>query len=449
MRYTILNFFVAALFAFPFSASADVRINEIAWMGGNGNANCEWIELYNNSDTAVDIAGWSFTVNGTKNATLLANPGELVLDPYGYYVIARKFGTTAASATTCHPYFESFGNVYLGGIGALNNTSLSVSLFDPTSASPIDSVATSINWSEYSKANTGNYDTVQRSGDTWSLGAPTPAGANTATVEPARTTTNSTVVTATWDKDQIRSLSINAPDTLSAGIPFTFSSITSPKDARKYKSHTWNFGDFTTSKLSSPTHTYLRPGTYLVHLIVDGDTPLELTKTITVVEPSLHVTRLASGDLTIRNDGGVPLDLSFCTIVGTETFRIPEYSTLLAGAALTIPAHLVANAYALYTADGQLLASVAAPETPKVEKTTPVAVLAAYTTAPLQAVNVTPLATSSPGDFASSVAPLLLPDIRTETATKTATSTPFPAYFTLAILLVIAVGASLIKTRLQ
>ncbi|OGG61516.1 hypothetical protein A3C87_02595 [Candidatus Kaiserbacteria bacterium RIFCSPHIGHO2_02_FULL_49_34] len=452
MRYTILTFFVSAFLTLPFSAFAEIRINEIAWMGGNGNANCEWIELYNDSDTEVDIAGWSFMVNTTKNATLLGNPGELIIEPYGYYVIARKFSTTAASATTCHPYFESFGNVYLGGIGSLNNTALSISLFDPTSVEPIDSVtATNVNWSEYSKANTGNYDTVQRSGATWSLGTPTPAAPNTATVPSATQTTNTaayTTVTTAWDKDQIRQLSIVAPDTLHAGVPFTFTSITSPKDSRKYKSHLWNFGDFTTSKLSSPTHTYAKPGTYLIHLTVDGDTPLILTKTITVIAPSIIATRLLNGDFEIINNGTTPLDLSNFTIVGSTTFTIPQHSTILAGARITIPKHLVPDGRGIVNPQGDLIAAAidTPPQIPPPPRTSPYTGAASF-------AEPAPFAPTlpEPEDVSSTsmeLPPSKLPQL-SATNTANATSTSFPAYLTLGILLVVAVGASLIKTKLQ
>jgi|GEM_PF-7101415 len=36
----------------------DVVINEIAWMGTKAGLQDEWVELYNNSDSAVDITGW-------------------------------------------------------------------------------------------------------------------------------------------------------------------------------------------------------------------------------------------------------------------------------------------------------------------------------------------------------------------------------------------------------
>lgn len=38
--------------------TGSVVINEIAWMGNDNSSADEWIELYNNTDAAADLAGW-------------------------------------------------------------------------------------------------------------------------------------------------------------------------------------------------------------------------------------------------------------------------------------------------------------------------------------------------------------------------------------------------------
>jgi len=342
--------------------------------------------------------------------------------------------------------------VHLGGIGALNNTALSISLFD-TAHTLIDTVSDdTVSWSDYSKANTGNYDTVQRNNTNWTLNAPTPASPNTATsplpVSSTSTATPSPDATTVkvWDKDQIRSLAIVSPDILYAGVPFTFSSITSPKDARKFKSHTWNFGDFTTSRLSSPTHTYTAPGTYLVHLTVDGDTPIELSKTVTVITPSLSIRRLTNGDLEITNTGTTKLDISAFTIVGTDTFVIPSHSIILANAKITLPTSIVQDAHGIFTPNNTLIASVVDASL------TPQMTFAAKKTIPPPASYVNPSISLSPASTTPPVFELstTTPTVSASSVSIAATTTrSFPAYVTLIILLTIAIGASLIKTRLQ
>ncbi|RLC90980.1 MAG: hypothetical protein DRI77_14380, partial [Chloroflexi bacterium] len=39
--------------------AGDVVINEVAWMGTAASSYDEWIELYNNTDSSIDIGNWS------------------------------------------------------------------------------------------------------------------------------------------------------------------------------------------------------------------------------------------------------------------------------------------------------------------------------------------------------------------------------------------------------
>jgi hypothetical protein len=55
----------------PATLPLDVVVDEIAWMGTTISPNDEWIELYNNTDSPVDLTGWSLTAaDGTPNIPL-------------------------------------------------------------------------------------------------------------------------------------------------------------------------------------------------------------------------------------------------------------------------------------------------------------------------------------------------------------------------------------------
>jgi uncharacterized repeat protein (TIGR01451 family) len=45
----------------PTASPGDVVINEVAWMGTEASSSDEWIELYNNTDSPIDIASWSIS----------------------------------------------------------------------------------------------------------------------------------------------------------------------------------------------------------------------------------------------------------------------------------------------------------------------------------------------------------------------------------------------------
>ena len=62
MRSKILfSLFFVFLFSFSLVSAAnpsEVIINEIAWMGGISSANDEWIELYNNTESPINLEEW-------------------------------------------------------------------------------------------------------------------------------------------------------------------------------------------------------------------------------------------------------------------------------------------------------------------------------------------------------------------------------------------------------
>jgi hypothetical protein len=84
------GFVAAQLLTLPAARAASsapaVVINEVMWMGsrdsGGNHAADEWIELYNNSDTAVDLTDWLLTNTGLSADTLdgqTLNPGQYLL----------------------------------------------------------------------------------------------------------------------------------------------------------------------------------------------------------------------------------------------------------------------------------------------------------------------------------------------------------------------------------
>ena len=59
----ILLFMMIILNAFA-ANPGDVVINEVAWMGTDDSSSDEWIELYNNTDSAIDLTGWTMEDDG-------------------------------------------------------------------------------------------------------------------------------------------------------------------------------------------------------------------------------------------------------------------------------------------------------------------------------------------------------------------------------------------------
>lgn len=62
----------------------DVVINEVAWAGTSASTADEWIELYNNTNRAIDLANWTLHIS---TRTLIYLSG--VISAHGYYLIER------------------------------------------------------------------------------------------------------------------------------------------------------------------------------------------------------------------------------------------------------------------------------------------------------------------------------------------------------------------------
>ena len=84
-----------------FSATPyDVVINEIAWMGTNSSSYDEWIELYNNTDSPVNLSGWVLTsIDGTPNINLSGT-----IPAHGYFLLERTDDNTVSDISADQIY---------------------------------------------------------------------------------------------------------------------------------------------------------------------------------------------------------------------------------------------------------------------------------------------------------------------------------------------------------
>lgn len=74
-----------------------VVINELLWMGSPGSSADEWIELRNMTPEVVAIGGWKLTRRSSgQEITMLTLPGDALIEPRGYYLIAN-YGMDAPS----------------------------------------------------------------------------------------------------------------------------------------------------------------------------------------------------------------------------------------------------------------------------------------------------------------------------------------------------------------
>lgn len=96
-------YFIFALTPFAF---ANVIINEIAWMGTTKSPNDEWIELFNNAPTPINLNGWKIESVGKKIAIDLNGqiPG------WGFFLLERGDNDTLPNIRANLIYHGALGN---------------------------------------------------------------------------------------------------------------------------------------------------------------------------------------------------------------------------------------------------------------------------------------------------------------------------------------------------
>ncbi len=103
--------FLSALQALALGAQAtlaplDVVVSEIAWMGTAAAATDEWIELYNNSASPIDLTGWTLAAADGTPAIALAGS----IPAHSYYLLERSDDTTVPEVPMDLHYTGALGN---------------------------------------------------------------------------------------------------------------------------------------------------------------------------------------------------------------------------------------------------------------------------------------------------------------------------------------------------
>ncbi len=129
---------------------------------------------------------------------------------------------------------------------------------------------------------------------------------------------------------------IDAPEFVYVNQPVRLE-VTQSDGRTRAARYVWNFGDGTTEQITSPTHAYAYPGTYVI--VVEGYYLKEFQSArhvLKVLPIDLTVTDNL-GEIVITNSGAEEIDLSGMSLKGRGEFTFPKYSILLPGASLTIP----------------------------------------------------------------------------------------------------------------
>lgn len=126
--------------------SADIVISEIAWMGTKASSRDEWMELYNNSESQIDVTGW--VLKTSDNGVIITLIG--LIPAKSFYLIERNDDEVVKDVKA--DLIENFGKGF-------SNNGEKVELYD-SAGQLIDFVDASDGWPQ-GKASP-DYKTMER-----------------------------------------------------------------------------------------------------------------------------------------------------------------------------------------------------------------------------------------------------------------------------------------------
>ncbi|MEN9880964.1 MAG: hypothetical protein RLZZ308_147 [Candidatus Parcubacteria bacterium] len=334
MNKQIIAYGLMMMLANVCTASA-LTINELFSNPVGDDSGREWVEIYNETDSAVDIASLTISIKGGSPSIVTPVSGGTSIPAHSYAII----GSTVSGATkVLQDYPEYTGVLVKSALNLVNTgvTSIDIRL----GGVMVDSIAS------YTAAKEGK--SYARIGSQFVVTTPTLGKENTVDETLPSGDTQATTTPIVGTQSTIPQLSPPSADitlylpfekTVVAGAPTTFSvyALTGSGKSIDTITYTWSFGDGGHSVGSSTVYRYMYPGMYVVY--VDGSTGQVAGKArmkVKVVEPDIAISSLHQSKhgsyIDITNPNPYELDISGWKLsFDGALFSFPFTTTLLPG----------------------------------------------------------------------------------------------------------------------
>ena len=324
----------------PEVSFAGVVFSEIMYdLEEGSDSGREWVEIYNGSNSGVDITNWKFFENDTNHSLVLIQ-GNAVLEQNGYVIIVSD----------PDKFFSDYNN-YAGTVFdssfSLSNEGEEISL-KKDDGEIIDRVSYESGWGA-----AGDGNSLQYSGGKWNIAKPTPgsgftqsAGAdgNLDTSSLNQTQIENNVGGSQQSSSQLNNVYDAEPNIKADAGPDRNAIVGAdesyvglalglkgePIDNARYL---WNFGDGTFSEGRSVIHHYKYPGEYIVVLDVSsGGFGASDRVVVKVREPKIIIQPADDSyrALQVINQAPVEIDLSWWSMaVAGKIFYFPKNTLVI------------------------------------------------------------------------------------------------------------------------
>ncbi len=364
MKYFLATLII--LITLPLVAQAEVRINEIAWMGVTGTSGQygEWFELYNDGAEAVSLVGWGVYKGGGANVVFMLSK---TIPAFGFLLVERITasmpdpvpGITDESGTFSNNGFANTGEHLV----LKNDQEIVVHDLDFTGGWPAGDSTTK--------------ETMQYSENDWITAVSTPNLQNATIPESSVDTeedplsdtsgesggeessqeTPATTVQTQGKKKSVKppvvyeknepSIKVVAPSTVYQGMQYEYEgTVVLERGSPKKGAYLWNMGDGTvirTDTLSTVRHTYEYPGVYTVTLAYHSAQEftralLRSSAVVTVVASTVELSLLNPSTLQIKNTAKTSIDMSGWRLYTPEGYaEFPLFTVLAPKGNIALP----------------------------------------------------------------------------------------------------------------
>jgi hypothetical protein len=273
-----------------------LMISEIQFDPVGTDTDREWVEIFNDTSSSVDLTTYKFFENNTNHGIDILS-GDKNVESGEYVVLVQDLN----KFKTDYPNYS--GKIFKSSF-SLSNTGESLSLKDKDG-----NILNAVNYSP-SATGAGNGLTISFDGANYVKGEATPGSGSlqvnttsntnttSASTTTATTTTNDVYTTPVyyhrsyWPESE--KVYVTAGENkiviVGADVPFEASAVMGDKRLATDANYFWNFGDDTTAEGKKVFHSFKFPGEYIV--VVDayaGGSTNNTRVYVKVVEPSLSV----------------------------------------------------------------------------------------------------------------------------------------------------------------
>lgn len=308
-------------------------INEIMSNPVGDDGGREWVELYNNSSSTLDISNLSISIKGGAFVSTFSVNGGTIISPDGYGIIA----STVSGATKFLQDYPTYNGPLLRSSISLVNTGVT-SIEIKVSGVSLDVL------SSYIGAKEGL--TLSKINGSFVIGNPTPGSENQIFVDDAQTqaTTTSNTASAQTTISQMSPpltdivLYMPQEKVAVAGAETNFSVFGLTRAGKNIDNltYTWAYGDGGDGNGSSTLYRYAYPGRYITSVEGSNGYLIGIGRmNVRVVAPDIVIKNIHNGKygryIDIENPNTYDLDLSQWKLaIDNIKYPFPK-NTILAG----------------------------------------------------------------------------------------------------------------------